>query len=60
MRKTIYDIYINKIKDVLKNKGANDLLKAFGKKNNNLLHKAFLRWWRNTMKIDPNRTTKEK
>ena len=60
VRKTIYDIYINKIKNVLKNKSANDLLKAFGKKNNNLLHKAFLRWWRNTMKIDPNRTTKVK
>ena len=59
-RKTIYDIYINKIKNVLKNKGANDLLKAVGKNRNNLLHKAFLKWWRNAMKIDPNRMTKVK
>ena len=59
-RKIIYDIYINKIKKVLKNKGANDILKAANKNQNNLLHKSFLRWWRNAMKIDPNRMTKVK
>ena len=59
-RRTIYDIYIKKIKNTLKNKGANDIYKVVGKNKNNLLHSAFLRWWKNTMKIDPNRRTKVK
>ena len=59
-RKIIYDIYINKIKTVLKNKGANNLVKVFDKTKNNLLRNAFLNWWKNSMKIDPNRMTKVK
>jgi hypothetical protein len=59
-RKIIYNIYTNKIKKVLKNKGANNLLKVVDRNRNNLLHSAFLRWWKNTLKIDPNRMTKVK
>ena len=59
-RKIIYDIYINKIKKVLKDNGANNLLRVAEKNRNNLLHTAFLKWWRNAMKIDPNRTVKVK
>ena len=59
-RKIIYDIFINKIKKTFKDKGANGLLKAVEKNKKNLLHSAFLRWWKNTMKMDPNRSTKVK
>ena len=59
-RKVIYNIYIKKIKKVSKDKGANNLFKVVDKKNNNNLHTAFLKWWRNAMKIDPNRNTKVK
>ena len=59
-RRIIYDIYINKIKQVMKNQGANNLFKAVDKNKNNLLHSTFLKWWRNAMKIDPNRMTKVK
>ena len=59
-RKTIHDIYMNKIKEVLKNKYANNIFKAADKTKNNVLHNAFLKWWRNAMNIDPNRMTKIK
>ena len=59
-RKLIYNVYVKKIQNTLKNKGANDILKVVEKNKNNLLHSAFLRWWRNTIKIDPNKKTKVK
>ena len=59
-RKVIYNIYISKIKKISKDVGANNLFKAVDKTTNNKLHTAFLRWWRNALKIDPNRNTKVK
>ncbi len=60
VRKVIYNIYKQKIIKVSKNKGANDIFRVVDKTTNNKLHTAFLRWWRNAMKIDPNKNTKVK
>ena len=57
-RKLIYDIFMDKIKNALKLKGANDIYNATNKIKNNLLHNVFLNWWKNCMKIDPLRMTK--
>ena len=56
----VYDIYTTKIKKVLKDKGANNLLKVVDKNRSNLLYSYFLRWWKNTPKTEPNRSTKVK
>ena len=59
-RKLIYDIYKTKITKVSKKEGANNLFKAVDKNKKNLLHLYFLKWWKKSTKIDPNRTTKIK
>ena len=59
-RKIVYNIYKNKIKNELKNKGANSLFITFDKNRKNLLHLYFLKWWKNSIKIDPNRNIKIK
>ena len=59
-RKIVYDIYKNKINNVLKARGANDLFNAIDKNRKNLLHLYFLKWWKNSVKIDPNRNIKIK
>ena len=60
VRKNIFDIYTEKIKKVSKDKGARNIFKVMDKNLNNLLHTTFLKWWKNTLKIDPNRNTKIK
>ena len=59
-RKIIYDIYKTKITKVIKKEGANNLFKALDKSKNNLMHLYFLRWYKNIMQIDPNRSIKIK
>ena len=59
-RKTIYDIFIQKIKQNSKNKGANELAKASDKHKKHLLHNALYRWYRGAMHTDPNRLKKIK
>ena len=59
-RKIVYDIYKNKIKKVIKKEGANSLFKAVDKNRKDLLHLYFLKWWKNSIKIDPNRNIKIK
>ena len=59
-RKLIYDIYKSKITKVLKKEGANNLYKAVDKNKKNVLHLYFLKWWKNSLKTDPNRSIKIK
>ena len=59
-RKIVYKIYKEKIDSISKNKGANDLLKSMNKIENNLLRKALFKWWKKSIKTDPNRVTKIK
>ena len=59
-RKIIYDAYINKIKDTLKQKGANDLLKVLNNQKNKLLKNILFEWWKKVATTDPNRMTKIK
>ena len=59
-RKIVYDIYKAKIKKVIKKEGANSLFKAVDKNRKDLLHLYFLKWWKNSIKIDPNRNIKIK
>ena len=57
-RKMVYDAYINKIKNVLKQKGANDLLKSLNNHKNKILHNIVMDWWKKAATIDPNKTSK--
>ena len=59
-RKIVYDAYINKIKDTLKQKGANDLLKVLNNQKNKLLKNILMEWWKKVATTDPNRMTKIK
>ena len=59
-RKIIYDLFKNKINKVSKSNAAKDLFKAVDKNKKNLLHIYFLKWWKKSIKIDPNRITKIK
>ena len=59
-RKIIYDIYKSKIIRLLKQEGANKLFETVDKIKKNILNLYFLRWWKNCIKIDPNRNTKIK
>ena len=59
-RKLIYDIFKKKIINVSKKEGSNNLFKAIDKNKKNILHLYFLKWWKKSVKIDPNRMIKIK
>ena len=59
-RKTLFDIFKQKINNTSKKKGANELAKASDKHKKHLLHNALYRWYRGAMHTDPNRLKKIK
>ena len=63
-RKPFYDnilnAYLNKVEQILKLKGTNDLIKATNRYCKTLLRNAFIKMYRGAIRIDPNRMKKIK